>query len=106
MALSQFIDAVLVEGNLTVEGTTAPDTMLAANPELVVIHYAIMQGGVMVRGTLDRYQALWTDTQPAEGVQEGPALATGVVVVFRDAGLMDGAFETFNWSQEIRVRNP
>ena len=104
MAFSQFTDAVLVEGNLVVEGTTAPDSTLAASPEFVVIHYAIMQGGVMVRGTLDRYHVLWTDTQPAEGLHEGAALAAGVVVVFRDAGLIDGAFETFNWSQEVRVR--
>ncbi|HSI29987.1 MAG TPA: hypothetical protein VK951_01545 [Miltoncostaeaceae bacterium] len=100
MPLAQFTEAVLIGSSLVTTGTTRIDPTGVV--EDVVTHYAVVQGEAMVRGTVGITSSDWSDTQPVGAVTAGPAFATGVTIVYR-SGLRP-AFETFTWSQEIKVR--
>ena len=100
MPLAQFTEAVLIGSSLVTMGKARIDPTGVL--EDVVTHYAVVQGETMVGGTIGITSSDWSDTQPAGAVTAGPAFATGVTIVYR-SGLRP-AFETFTWSQEIKVR--
>ena len=106
MPLAQFTEAKILQGStiLAVTGTYVPGPLGQGEVEHPVahFHYAIIQGALMVQGSsFETPTGDWTGTSFAADLREGPALAAGVGLIFREMPIP--VFETFTWSQEIEV---
>jgi hypothetical protein len=73
--------------------------------ETVEYRFLLVQGDVVVKGTGTGQGSTWSGTTDPhqELLQEGPVLGVGLAIAVRSGG--SPGFETFNWAEQVQLRN-